>query len=106
MNKILNKENISKIVMFPVACVKCHLGQDWYQCNFEVNFTPFEYYPDYMEVEEFIRTNIDGKELNIEEALKILYDFLKNNYLPKKLSIINHVRNCKTHFNVDVTIGE
>lgn len=104
MTKIFNQEQVTNIIMRPHACVKCQIGQDWYPCEFEVKFEPSDYYPDYMEIEQFVKDEIDGHELNIEQAAKRLYDFLIN-YEPRHLIVINHVQNCKTHFNVDVQIG-
>ena len=103
MNRIKNKENVCSITMKPTAVSKCKIGQDWYRMAFEIVFLPGEYYPDYMEVNDFIMTEIDGKELNIEEAAKIIYDMLLA-YEPRHLSVTNHIQGCKTHFDVDVTI--
>ena len=103
MTKIENKEKVTEIVMKPTAYTKCKIGQDWYKCNFEVCFVPAVCYPDYMEVNEFIMTHIDGQELNIEEAARILYDHLMG-YQPRSVKVTNHIRECKTHFDVDVTI--
>ena len=104
MTKIKNAENVTEIVMKPTAYTKCKIGQDWYKCNFEVFFIPSDNYPDYMEVNGFIMSHIDGHELNIEEAARILYDHLME-YKPESLKVINHIRECKTHFDVDVIIG-
>lgn len=101
---IPNLENVSYIIMKPTACVKCGIGKDWYNCNFEAFFSPSDSYPDYMEVQDFVRKEIDGKELNIEQAAKKLYDFLKK-YEPYQVNVTAHVKNCKTHFDVDVTVG-
>lgn len=103
MNKIENKEGVTEIVMHPVAYCKCAIGQDWYKCEFDAEFLPKEYYPDYMEVNDFVMREIDGKELNIEEAAKILYDHLME-YEPRYVCVTNHIKNCKTHFDVDVKI--
>lgn len=103
MEKIVNNERVSQIVMKPKACMKCRIGQDWYQSNFEVIFYPNKYYPDYMEVQKFVMNEIDGKELNIEEAARILYDYLMI-YEPTALTVVNHIFDCKSHFDVDVTI--
>lgn len=103
MNKIINIEQVSSIRMRPTAVSKCKIGQDWYRMEFEVVFNPGDCYPDYMEVNDFIMQEIDGKELNIEEAAKIIYDMLLA-YNPKYLSVTNHIHGCKTHFDVDVTI--
>lgn len=104
ITRIENREEVTKIKMMPTACVKCQIGQDWYQCKFEVGFIPTKYYPDYMEVCQFVREEIDGKELNIEQAAKLLLDFLKH-YEPDDVWVTNHVTGCKTHFDVDVTVG-
>lgn len=103
INKIENKENVKQITMHPTACTLCQLGQDWFTNNFEIKFEPNKYYPDYMQVEQYISENVDGKELNIEQAGRLVYDFLLQ-YEPNNLIVINHVRNCKTHFDVDVII--
>lgn len=104
MNRIENKENVSKIVMKPTAISKCKIGQDWYKMAFEIEFIPRDFYPDYIEVNDFVMKEIDGKELNIEEAAKMLYEMLSA-YEPRSLKVTNHITGCKTHFDVDVTVG-
>ncbi len=104
MKKLENKEGINRIIMKPIAFVKCAIGQDWYKCAFEIEFFPGEYYPDYMEVNSFIMQEIDGKELNIEEATKIIREYMLQ-YEPKAVIVTNHIEGCKTHFDVDVMIG-
>lgn len=101
MKKLWNKENITGIVMEPTACVKCAIGQDWYKCEFMVTFYPGDYYPDYMEVEKFVMEEIDGHELNIEEAVDRLYQHLKQ-YEPSGLVVGCNVHGCKVHFDVEV----
>ena len=103
MNRIANKEKVSEIVMYPTAYTKCQIGQDWFLNRFVVYFTPNEFYPDYMEVNRFIDASIEGKEMNIEQAARALYDFLKA-YEPRRLTVVDRIRDCKTHFDVDVTI--
>lgn len=103
MTKLKNIENVTKIILKPSAFVKCQIGQDWYECRFEVCFEPDECYPDYIEVKDFIMSEIDGKELNIEQAARLLYDHLME-YCPKSLVVTNHITNCKSHFDVDVVI--
>lgn len=103
MNKIPNKENIQEITMHPSACVKCQIGQDWYKIDFTVYFTPDHCYPDYMEVQAYIMEQIDGKELNIEQAARMLYDHLRE-YNPKELLVTADIMGNKVHFDVSVTI--
>ena len=103
VDKIKNNEGVTKIIMKPTAFVKCKIGQDWYKCEFLVEFIPGEYYPDYMQVNSFVMEEIDGEEMNIEEAAKALKDFLLQ-YEPERLSITNSIHGCKTHFDVDVIL--
>lgn len=103
MTKIENKEGVKEITLRPVAFVKCKIGQDWYKCEFEAVFIPGPFYPDYMEVNAFVMSEIDGQEMNIEEAAKVLYEHLMQ-YKPKELKVVNHIHGCKTHFDVDVTL--
>lgn len=104
LTMIENKEGITEIVMRPMACTKCKIGQDWYQHKFTVYFTPGKFYPDYMQVEAWIMKYIDGQELNIEEAVDLLYDFFLR-YEPKALSIEDDIKNSKTSFDVTVRKG-
>ena len=104
VKRLGNNEGVKKIIMHPTACVKCQIGQDWYKCEFEVTFIPSGYYPDYMEVGKFVEEHIDGQELNIEQAAKMLCDFLNVAYEPKEITVCNHIRGCKTHFDVDVYV--
>lgn len=102
MDGIKNTQDITSIVMKPVSINKCEIGQDWYKNELEVEFTPHDKYPDYTEVYEFVMREIDGKELNIEDVVDILYKHLLE-YSPLYLKVTSHVRGCKTHFDVDVS---
>lgn len=102
MDRIENKEGIVKIIMRPTAVTKCAIGQDWYKHEFEVFFVPGACYPDYMQVEKWIMDEIDGKELNIEEAVAKLYDMLEQEYTPEQISIKDRIRGNKVHFDVIV----
>lgn len=102
MTKIENTQHIDKIIMHPTAYTKCVIGQDWYKNEFEIEFTPGDCYPDYMDVNHFIMTEIDGTELNIEDVVNKLYAFLRTEYRPQVLIVTDHIRGCKTHFDVDV----
>ena len=100
--KIPNEQKILRIKMMPVAYTKCEIGQDWYKNELEIHFWADDCYPDYMEVNEWIMKEIDGKTLNIEDVVEMVYDFLKENYSPLFLEVHDHVRGCKTHFDVEV----
>lgn len=102
MQKLENKEQITKIEMFPIAHCLCVIGKDWYTINFTVTFEPLESYPDYMFVKDYITKEIEGKELNIEQAVNILYEYLKR-YNPLKLTVSADVKDASSHFPVKVT---
>ena len=106
MNKIPNSQGINCIIMRPKVIAKCKLGQDWFMNDLEIRFIPDSCYPDYMEIESYIMTKIDGKELNIEEVVEILYDMLMDEYSPKNLQVVNNVHSAKTHFSVSVVKGD
>ena len=102
MQKLENTQGINEIVMKPIAFTKCAIGQDWYRNEFEITFVPFDCYPDYMEVNSFIMNEIDGKEFNIEDVVNKIAVFLDSEYNPSYLRVVDHIRGCKTHFDVDV----
>lgn len=104
MEKIKNTQEIASIIMKPTAYTKCRIGQDWYRNELEIDFLPFDSYPDYIEVNSFIMNEIDGHELNIEDVVEKIYNHLLN-YEPMYLKVTDHIRGCKTHFDVDVTKG-
>lgn len=102
MTKLENKQGIMRITMMPTAYTKCVIGQDWYKNKLEILFEPNGCYPDYMEVNNWIMTEVDGKALNIEDVVDVIYNFLRETYQPKSLKIIDHIVGCKTHFDVIV----
>ena len=103
MTRIENMEEIKIIVMKPTACTLCAIGQDWYTSHLTIEFTPDKYYPDYIEIQDWIMKEIDGKEMNIEQVVEQIYGFIKHEYLPKELKVTNHVTGCKSHFDVIVS---
>lgn len=101
MKKILNTQGIKTIKMYPEAQTKCELGGDWYTNRLEITLIPNEYYPDYMEVQRAITDEVDGKTLNIEDVVRIVYDMMTF-FSPLNIHIKDTVENCKTHFDVVV----
>lgn len=97
-----NSQGITRITMKPTAITKCQIGQDWYKHEFYIEFTPGDFYPDYMEEEKWIMANIDGMELNIEDAVSILYSHINKAYNPKELHITDYISGNKVHFDVIV----
>jgi len=102
MQKIANEEKVNRIHMKPYADCKCAIGQDWYHIQFDVEFLPGKWYPDYMEVSRFVADDISGQVLNIEQAVERLWSFLDNTYCPAFLRVKAVVDACITHFPVEV----
>lgn len=101
MEKIKNTQKIKEIIMRPTVYTKCVIGQDWYKSDLTITFVPNGSYPDYIEVNEWLMTYIDGKEMNIEDVVNEVYKMLKE-YDPLRLEVENDIRDCKTHFDVTV----
>ena len=102
MTLIRNSQNITAIRMKPTAITRCVIGGDWYTNRLDIIFRPDRFYPDYMEIQSWIQENIDGKDMNIEDVVSTVRSFLEKEYEPNKVIIIDHVKGCKTHFDVDV----
>lgn len=99
---IENTQRITEIKMKPFAECKCVIGQDWYHIDYDVDFIPGNFYPDYMKVSAFIADEINGRELNIEDAVDKLGKYLEG-YGPKKLIVRADVKNVTSHCPVIVT---
>ena len=104
--KLENKEKVKKITMYPVAHTLCAIGQDFYKYEFKVEFEVGNYYPDYMDVEKWVMNNLDGKELNIEQGMRLFYDWLVESYDPLNLKLTAVVKDAKTHFPVEVEMDD
>ena len=99
---IKNTQKITSIVMKPFAECRCVLGKDWYHIDYEAEMTPADCYPDYMDVSRFISEEINGKDLNIEDAVEKFGNFLWENYSPASLTVKANVSNVTTHCPVIV----
>jgi hypothetical protein len=104
--KLENKEKVRLITMYPVAHTLCAIGQDFYKYEFKIDFVVGRYYPDYMDVEKWVMNNLDGKELNIEQGMRLFYDWLVESYEPLDLTMLATVKDAKTHFAVEVVLDD
>lgn len=97
---IENKENVLFVEMFPKAKCFCPIGKAWYTNQFHISFYPYEYYIDYLDLENFIEENIEGKALTIESACSVLLSYFKKQNL-NSVTVVSTVEDA-THFNVRV----
>ena len=108
MGKFKNKQKISSIVFEPKeACHNlCPLGQLYcdeiaeegekpklahYTNNFKITMIPGDEICDYLDIEKWIRKNLNDMTLVIEDAVSMLYDYIKNEYNPKYLKVQSDV---------------
>ncbi len=98
-----NNEYILKIKMNPSAHVFCPLGQAWYTLNLNIEMLPDGVIPDYVEVQQWINENLDGKTLSIEDAICNCANYFKTEYTPKQINI-DAVVNDAAHFPVIVSV--
>ena len=100
-----NEQKITKIVMHGVSHNFCPLGQANYTNRFTMEFYPDDLIADYLEVEEFIKSEINDKDLIIEDAISLLFNYLVETFEPKGLKVSSLVLDAK-HPEVLVERGE
>ena len=100
MHIIQNEQDIYKIEMYPKVRCFCPLGDGWYSGQITIQFYPEDVIPDYCDIEKWIKENIDGRSLIIEDAVSKIYDFLLK-YKPGGLHVIADVKDAG-HFPVEV----
>lgn len=102
-----NTQGITKIIFEPKTTHNfCPLGQLYcdelekqgqprmlphYTNHFRITFVPGEVVCDYIDVEKWIAKNINDKELIIEDAVSMLYDYVMETYKPEKLLVETYV---------------
>jgi len=99
--RLENTYGIKKIEIKAEAKCFCPLGQDWYTNHFLIEITPAKYIPDYCDIDEFIKEHINGEHLIIENAVAVLYEYIKEQYSPEYCKITSYVDDA-THSAVSV----
>ena len=82
MPKFKNEYGVSKIKYTQKCRCFCPIGKADYTNNFTVTITPKKWIPDYCEIDEFIREQLDGKSLVIEDAVCKLKQWLTGEIHP------------------------
>lgn len=103
-----NKQKISEIIFKPrEACHNlCPLGQLYcdelakngskprlphYTNHFKITFVPDKVICDYLDVEKWIKENLNDETLTIEDAISKLFDYLEDEYKPAYLLVESFV---------------
>lgn len=98
---IKNEYEIKKITINVQSKNYCPLGKDWYTNNFTIHITPNEFIPDYCDVDEFVKKQINNQQYIIEKAVSELHRYITETYKPLFCKIISSV-NDATHSPVIV----
>lgn len=99
-----NKQGVSRIIYKPTSTCFCPLGNDWYTNKFFIIMKPSDCFPDYIDIEKFINLYINGASLIIEDATKMLYDYIVREYNPLEVKVISKVDEVQSHSPVVVVI--
>ena len=107
MGMFKNTQKITKIIFEPKTTHNfCPLGQLYcdelekngspkmlphYTNHFRITFIPGEFVCDYIDVEKWIVANINDKNLIIEDAVTVLYDYVNETYKPTYLKVETYV---------------
>ena len=103
MSEIKNM-GIESILMMPKFRVICPISQSPMTLEMKVSFSPKNEKPNYMELHNWIRHNLESKRLSIEEASKTLGDYLVKAFEPLKVVISASSKDVAVHFPVEVTM--
>lgn len=62
------RAGVTEIVMEKVIHCFCPLGNDWYTAHALMTIKPGDSLPDYCDIDDYIKSNIEGKTLIIEDV--------------------------------------
>lgn len=79
----------------------CPLGEDMYTNQFTVVFIPSGQIPDYVDIQNDINNNVDGKDMTVEDAVEAVYNIV-DRFKPEKLCVESYADDA-VHFPVTVT---
>ena len=103
MPKFKNEYGVSKIKYTQKCRCFCPIGKADYTNNFTVTITPKKWIPDYCEIDKFIREQLDGKSLVIEDAACKLTQWLTGEIHPYWVEVESDVTD-GVHGHVTVTV--
>lgn len=101
---IENRYKVRKLIYKACAHVYCPLGKDWGVVDITAEIFPSEYLPDYLDIDEYIKKEIEGSEHITEEVGYMVYDFIVEQIKPAAVYVDVHSNNDSMHDCV-TTIG-
>lgn len=103
MAKFANTYGVRKIVYKKNCRCFCPIGEAEYTNEFTVTMEPGDTIPDYCEIDKFIREQLDGKSLVIEDAACKLKQWLTGEIHPYWVEVESDVTD-GVHGHVTVTV--
>lgn len=100
-NIMNNKFGTITIEMSPSIVHFCPLGKQWSKTELTARLVLGEKLMDYMDVDEWLRQNIDGHSMIIEEVVTSFFEYLDKEYTPMSLMVEGRAERGK-HFPVVV----
>ena len=97
-----NDMGVKQIVMYLRNLkIFCPIGKTWYTLEAKINFIPNKTIPDYIEVQNYLNTEIVNQSLTIESATSKIQNYLSSEYNPVSVKVVANVKDA-AHFEVDV----
>lgn len=95
--KLPNDYHVKKLKYITKAFVYCPLGKDWGYVDIIAEIEMGEELPNYNAIDEFIISDIEGKEHITEEVGYLVWEFIKNLIKPKNIKVLVHSNNQSIH---------
>lgn len=103
MGRFENTMGIDSITMERSIRCFCPIGRSWCTYDLTMHINPGNVIPDYIEVGEYLKGHVDGKEFTLEGAVAAVRDYLVNEYEPKWANVSLYCGDAR-HMPVTVTV--
>ena len=98
-----NLYNVKKVKYRKNVHCKCPLGNDWCTYKVKVTVKPKDEIADYCNIDNFIMTCIDGKEMILEQAVHEIKKFIETQYTGSEVKVKGTVKDA-VHGKATVTV--
>jgi hypothetical protein len=105
MKKQENKCGLTSILMLPAIRVIESLSQSPIQIDFKINLIPDKDIPDFPDLQNALRQGMEGKKLGLDQAVRGVYEIIRDTYNPLSLQVTGITRPHNLFFPVELTIA-
>lgn len=103
MARFANTMGIDKIEIHDKVRCFCPIGRSWCTYELDVFMVCGDVIPDYIEVGEYLKTHIQGKEYTLEQCCANVHGYFKSEYDPVVIDVKVH---CKDARHMPVTVSK